>query len=161
MILNKGPRGFLELLGLKAQGANPTDVSQGVIPTMDVTEFYGTDLAFTGQSAAAVGAFELVATEVSGPNRLLGLGFEFTSGALFGLVNVSFGIRMPASNSPDLAIGTTTVTTSAAIPVYRDGRLFPNPFVVPAGTQLWARAQSAVAGADHSLRVKFAINSLL
>jgi hypothetical protein len=157
------PRGLLELFRLKATGDMPALFGDTVTPTVDVSEFYGSHVLATGQGTQVVGAFPLEATQVAtNANRLLGLGFEMVSGAAFGAVQFFWGVRFPTPGAaiPRFALGSSLLTFTAAAQTAWGGSMLPVPIVLPPGGQMWARANSAVAGADHALRVMFLIQAL-
>lgn len=164
MNLQKAARGFLELFYLQSLGRNPSQVGEIIQPTIDVTPFYAADRMLTGSNTvfggAANGTVPLIATgAVAVPGTMLfALGGALTVGAAPGTRwRVTWGYRMQAANNQFCAIGSENLGTLIAAQQVEFGLALPFPLVTNMGSVLEVQAASDAAGADHQLRIKFAM----
>lgn len=68
MSITRTPPGLLSLLDLKVGGQNPRELSDLVLPTLDVTELYATNSRFVGRFSGSKAAIGPSASDFTVPN---------------------------------------------------------------------------------------------
>lgn len=164
MKLQKIPRGLLELFRLRHTGELPDDFSKSVVPMVDTSAFYASDLLIPAASAPTVGAINLAVSllETFTITSNLGcrsLGGQFTCGAAAATnVTFSWGAILPGF-AVEAVMGDEVVANIAAGASVQFGNIFSR-IVFPAGTTLYTRASGTAAGADHSLAIAGLLENL-
>lgn len=164
--LVKAPKGLLETFRLRYLGVNPGAFGDTVQPTVDVSDFYASDLLLNSSSAPTVGALGAGLSEallLTAPVRLRALSVGLTIGAAAATnVWLNIGIQFPASlgfPAVNCALGGVFLAAANATALYEHGVVCPG-WVLPAGVTLYSRAVGTAAGVDHSLAVVALIDNL-
>ena len=155
--LSKAPDFLLSLLRLRTLGGQPNQFNEALLPVVESTEFYGSNLLVTGASPNAVQAFPAnVVGDVGTTSRYLGLGGIVTLGAAPGtFLHGTVFAQIPTSiNTAFPLFPTVRVTGLAAAATYWFGGMFASPRVFPAGTRLSFVAASDAGGADHTFALR-------
>lgn len=148
----KSPRGLIELFRLRTNGRNPDQFATAVQPVADVQDFYGADLLFTADTAAAAAAFPITQTiDVAFTRRFWGFSFQITLGAAAGTrLSLRIGMRVPSSGSAVYIVAQTVYTAGlVAAQNYNTFVNFPRPIVLSSGAQFVCVAVGDAGGADH------------
>lgn len=149
--LVKAPRGLLELFRLRTNGRQPDTFANVVAPTVDVTDFYGIDLAVCGASNTAAQALPTSNVQtLAQPVRLLALSAELTIGAAAGTrLAGRTGVRFNTSEAIVWLSAFSFQGTIAAGSAHVAGGWIPGGLILPQGAQLFVGFEGDNAGADH------------
>jgi len=164
--LDKAPVGLLELFRLRSQGIGPFVFADGVVPTVEVGEFYGADNLCANVSASAAAAMSVTVTETiganagnAGPLRLHALGAHCTIGAAAGTwAQLSVHLQLPAQGGTPVVyvpIASMQFTPRIGKSFYLGGFALPRPLVIRNGVQLLAVLDGDAGGADHVVAVRW------
>jgi hypothetical protein len=164
MNLQKVPAFLLDLFRLRTTGQLPTAFGDTVVPTVDVSSMYGSDMQVTSSSSGAAGALprNVVAGPVGYATRYLGLAGEAVMGAAAGTqLRLTIGVAVPTVGQQFFPLFSTLITAPQAGGSYMVGGLLPYPVVFPPGTALLLRMFGDAAGADHVASLKLFIEDPL
>lgn len=153
--LHKVPTGFLSLIRGRTLGRNPSEFSDMAIGTIDMHEFFASDILIGTSSAPTVGALaNLFETfQLTTALALKSIGAELTIGAAAPTnVFMQWGIQLPAGGV-NCWLGSLACPAPLVGQIIAGGSVLPN-WVVPAGTLIVAQASATAAGVDHSLAVR-------
>lgn len=155
----------MELLRLRTDGRNPNELEEPLRAVIDVRDFYASDLYVPAGSASSVGAIAgapLTNTlTLTDPLGLRSIGGTFTAGAAAPTnLTFSWGFFLVAGGgSISVPLGSYFVPAMAAAAIVNFGT-GPYPYVLPAGTVLFAQVMGTGAGADHTLNVRGLLENL-
>lgn len=161
--LHKVARGWLELLNARNLGRSPVTFGEQVIPTIEIGEFYASNLLLGSTGAPTVGAIAPELSEalpISALLRVKAASVSLTIGAAAATnVVLSVGYQPQAGiTNAVVDLGAIYIANAAIGQILRFGVVVPN-WVIPSGGIIFGRASGTAAGADHSLAVQVLIEN--
>ena len=137
--ISRRPAGLLDLLLSQQQGQNPTKLEDDVQPIIDMSQFYEADRISIDALTTNLSAVGVTATHTvpAGEHwKLIAVGFAGVFNAANQRVQIYFSFSGFSGTALGYSIGWDAKTAAAASDVYADGLYFPQPLIVPSGTEL-------------------------
>jgi hypothetical protein len=151
---------LLRFLRIKG-GQGPNELSLTVVPSLDVTEFYGSESTQAMQETSAPGTFPIQYASPGSmtPRRYLALSAGVTIGAAVGTyVTIAVGYRMQPGDAP-IFLDQWTHQPPVVGGVYRACAIVRG-LTLPAGAFPIVRVDSNSAGADHIATLEYSFQRL-
>ena len=136
-LIQRIPPGLLSFLGLKSTGQNPNNLSDTVVPVLDLEHLYlAQDLQVSSNTQNVANAGQSISLAVPNGEAWRVLGFGYSADTLTATATLKVALKIAPNGSVACPVGTSWPphVVSAASDIVQDGIFVPQPFVAPSGT---------------------------